>query len=94
MKKRKVTITVDEKTYRYLELLGGNPAAPSVRPGDVMAYLAQCVADGIRRPGAWERGWVQQAFDVSTLERRLFAAVERDEMMVTEHGQYVFLDKA
>ncbi len=28
----------------------------------VLEHLASSAADGVRRPGAWERGWVEQAF--------------------------------
>lgn len=27
----------------------------------VVEQLARAAADGIRRPGSWERGWIQQA---------------------------------
>jgi hypothetical protein len=50
-----ITVELDEETCSYLALLSetGDVA-------DVLATLAHHAADGMRRPGAWERGWVEQ----------------------------------
>lgn len=29
---------------------------------EVILHLVQSACDGLRRPGSWERGWIQQAF--------------------------------
>ena len=39
--------------------LEGNPAEVL---GGMLEHLASSAADGARRPGAWERGWIRQAF--------------------------------
>jgi hypothetical protein len=49
---RPVTLDLDDDTLRYLAVLG--------RPAEVLALLASAAADGVRRPGAWERGWITQ----------------------------------
>jgi hypothetical protein len=36
--------------------------SPKGDPKYTLQYLLGCVADGVLRPGAWERGWLEQAF--------------------------------
>ena len=54
-KTRAVTLTLDEDTCRYLAVLSASGDV-----AEVLALLAHHAADGVRRPGAWERGWVEQ----------------------------------
>jgi hypothetical protein len=64
--KKSFTIELYPDTVAYLELLGDNIGArPDHVVEDVLKHLAQSAADGVRRPGAWERGWVAQAFGSS-----------------------------
>jgi hypothetical protein len=65
-----VTIRLRPETARLLEVLAASDAVSSKRDGaslrekvaDVVYHLAMSAADGVRRPGAWERAWVEQAF--------------------------------
>lgn len=53
----KLTIELHEETVRALEVLSER--------GDAEATLHELAAravDGVSRPGAWERAWLQQAF--------------------------------
>jgi hypothetical protein len=60
MAKQTITLELDDETIRYLRVLGGVACGESVE--DVIAHLAHSAADGVRRPGAWERNWVIQCF--------------------------------
>ncbi|WP_437804527.1 hypothetical protein [Sorangium sp. So ce693] len=53
----KVTIELDDTTAAYLRVLSDDGTAE-----ETLSRLALHAADGVRRPGAWERGWVCQAF--------------------------------
>ena len=56
------TVTVADADVKYLERLAGDGAdyvADSVR--SLLEHLARAAADGVRRPGAWERNWIVQA---------------------------------
>ena len=57
--RRTIPIEVSEETYAYLEVLAREHWG-SVR--DVVGYLVQSAADGVRRPGSWERPWIEQCF--------------------------------
>lgn len=57
-----ISITVDARTAAYLRALTRSISVPRGTLEDVLAHLAHSAADGLRRPGAWERGWVEQAF--------------------------------
>lgn len=58
-----ITVEVSAETFELLSLLTKSPAmGEGATVAKVVAYLAHCAADGVRRPGAWERGWVEQAF--------------------------------
>lgn len=71
MKERRISIKVAEETFRMLQVLGKGWSGrlpgperddPAVQVESVVRYLVVCAADGVRRPGAWERGWLEQAF--------------------------------
>lgn len=48
-----VTIKLDAHTLSYLRVLGD--------PADVLQHLAHAAAEGVRRPGSWERSWLEQS---------------------------------
>lgn len=54
MAKHTLSVSVDPDTLALLAVLGD--------PKQVLAHLVHSAADGVRRPGAWERGWLHQAF--------------------------------
>lgn len=58
---RPITVEVSFEDFARLELLVGNEDNHGCVE-DVVGHLVQSAADGIRRPGAWERGWLLQAF--------------------------------
>lgn len=62
MKTRKITIEVSEETVELLEVLARSAAVPTGGVEEVLRHLAYSAADGVRRPGAWERSWIEQAF--------------------------------
>ncbi len=48
--------------YQTLAVLAQGPAfGPNATAEDVVAHLVSSALDGARRPGSWERGWIQQA---------------------------------
>jgi hypothetical protein len=55
-----VSIEIGEDDFKLLEALtrGKWPAAETV--AGVIEHLARHAADGVRRPGAWERDWLIQ----------------------------------
>jgi hypothetical protein len=58
-----ITVEVSEETYALIAVLGKSYAVG--RNGDVetvVRHLVHSAADGVRRPGAWERSWIEQAF--------------------------------
>jgi hypothetical protein len=57
-----ISITVDARTAAYLRALTRSTAVRSGTLEDVLRHLVCSAADGLRRPGAWERGWLEQAF--------------------------------
>jgi hypothetical protein len=68
----KITIDLDVETVRQLQELatsaamldpgGGRPTTGQQTIAKIVRYLVASAADGVRRPGSWERGWVEQAF--------------------------------
>lgn len=56
----KITIELTHETVTYLQVLVGAFGACDLE--GVIEHLAHSAAAGIRRPGAWERGWLMQAF--------------------------------
>ena len=58
---RRITIDIDDTLYALLEVLThGEYAAASV--DDVVLKLIDHAQQRVYRPGAWERGWLIQAF--------------------------------
>jgi hypothetical protein len=57
-----VTVTLSADAAAYLRQLAKSSAIESGKIEDVASHLLHSAADGVRRPGSWERGWVQQAF--------------------------------
>jgi hypothetical protein len=57
-----ISITVDARTAAYLRALTRSSSVPDGTLEDVVGHLVHSAADGLRRPGAWERGWVESAF--------------------------------
>ena len=56
------TIELSFETYRQLlHLIGAGITRPTSIE-EILKHLARCAADGVRRPGSWERSWVEQAF--------------------------------
>lgn len=61
---RKITIEVDDTVYSLLDVLGYTGALDGSRRSvdDVVMQLVDHAQQGVYRPGAWERGWLEQAF--------------------------------
>jgi hypothetical protein len=67
---KRITIEVSAEVFEHLQVLGRSVAMEGARPrlspelkvARVVGHLVNSAADGVRRPGAWERGWVEQAF--------------------------------
>lgn len=58
---KRITIDIDATVYALLEVLTRGESAPqSVE--DVVLKLIDHAQQGVYRPGAWERGWLIQAF--------------------------------
>lgn len=65
-----ITLRLKPQTARLLEVLAASDAVGSKRDvallhekvADVVYHLAMSAAEGVQRPGAWERAWVAQAF--------------------------------
>lgn len=59
----RISIEVDPETFELLRVLGKSYAVGGHGTvAQVVAHLVHSAADGVRRPGSWERGWVEQAF--------------------------------
>ncbi len=54
--KKRIVVTVDERTSEALAVLGSGDASAA------LAELASRAVDGVTRPGSWERPWLEQAF--------------------------------
>jgi len=66
--KLRVVLEFDPETAGYLGILACTPAVGAAADVPleravvhVLEHLAYSAADGVRRPGAWERQWIQQA---------------------------------
>jgi hypothetical protein len=57
MRPEQLTIEVSEEQLAVLAVL-----SPKGDPKYTLQYLLGCVLDGVQRPGAWERCWLEQAF--------------------------------
>jgi hypothetical protein len=62
-KLRRVEIHISEEQFAALTRLASSDAcAGGGGIQGVIDYLLHCCADGVRRPGSWERQWLAQAF--------------------------------
>jgi hypothetical protein len=66
---RRIQVDVDDQTLELLRVLAKSYAIALNSSADrrdpvraVIAHLVHSAAAGVRRPGSWERGWVEQAF--------------------------------
>lgn len=59
--KKRITIEVDHIVYELLGVLTKGKGAPQTIEG-VLSKLVDHVQQGVYRPGAWERSWLEQAF--------------------------------
>jgi hypothetical protein len=59
--KKTITIEIDPILYDLLQVLTCGPYAPESVEGVVMELIDHA-QQGVYRPGAWERGWLCQAF--------------------------------
>lgn len=67
---RHVTVTISAEAFGALAMLGrsyactgeGETIDDAQAVDRALVHMACSAADGVRRPGAWERGWVLQAF--------------------------------
>ena len=57
MRPEQLTIEVSAEQLAVLAVL-----SPKGDPKCTLQYLLGCVMDGVQRPGAWERCWLEQAF--------------------------------
>lgn len=53
------TVSLHKHTEKYLAVLARHNGCSIA---EILAQLGNFAADGMRRPGAWERGWLAQAF--------------------------------
>lgn len=66
-----IAIEIEQEDVALLQTLARSPGCAGETAADALAHLASSAADGVRRPGSWERAWIQQAFgeiDESALE--------------------------
>lgn len=57
-----ITVEISDHDWPYLEqLCGEEPEAVARDLSELLEHLARHAADGVRRPGAWERDWITQA---------------------------------
>lgn len=54
-----VRVDLDDVT-QLQRLVGQDDGYPAATLEELLEYLARAVADGVRRPGSWERGVVLQ----------------------------------
>jgi hypothetical protein len=66
---RRITVAVTPEEFELLRVLarthameGGPLFSAEGQVTRILRHLVHSAADGVRRPGAWERGWVEQAF--------------------------------
>ncbi len=60
--KGQIILDVDPEVEGFLEALANGTALGDGSASDAARHLIHSAADGMRRPGSWERGWVEQAF--------------------------------
>lgn len=61
---RSITIAIPEDVACFLDLLPGGA-------GDALAQLATSAAEGMRRPGSWEREWLAQVISADEWSHKL-----------------------
>ena len=61
---KKITVEVSDTVFDLLEVLAGERAGASreIRVRVVVETLIDHAQQGVYRPGAWERHWIEQAF--------------------------------
>jgi hypothetical protein len=67
---RHLTVSISGEAFEALAMLGrswavtgeGETIDDAAAVDRALVHLAASAADGVRRPGAWERGWIEQAF--------------------------------
>lgn len=57
-----IQVEVSDAGAKLLAVLGQSAAIPNGQVTDVLQWLVSCAADGVQRPGSWERQWLLQAF--------------------------------
>jgi hypothetical protein len=58
---KQITLEIDDTVYSLLEVLTIGKYSPNTVQG-VIEQLIDHAQQGVYRPGAWERGWLEQAF--------------------------------
>lgn len=62
----KITVELDADQVAALARLAGNLSTqgdtPQVKAQKALLDLADCAVTGARRPGSWEREWVERVF--------------------------------
>jgi hypothetical protein len=58
---RELTILVADDDLERLRAICADTDGYFEDPADLIEHLARSAADGHRRPGSWERGWLTQA---------------------------------
>lgn len=56
----------DDDAAALRQLVGGGAPVGAVDVAALLELLARAAADGVRRPGSWERGWITQATGYGT----------------------------
>ncbi len=69
MPSSKIMIDVDHDDIRYLRLLASEGVPAGEEVSSVLKQLISSVVDGMRRPGAWERGVVAQLFNNEFMDK-------------------------
>src|SRR5215469_7693105 len=59
---RKITIELSKTMYSLLEVLTKGEWAPAKTVQGVIEMLIDHAQQGVYRPGAWERQWLEQVF--------------------------------
>ena len=63
MKRRvQLELELEDDDVALLEVLAKSEAVGGLNVVDVVRHLVASAVDGVRRPGAWERSWLEQAF--------------------------------
>lgn len=66
---KRVTLMLTEETAELLAVLTRSEAmGGSSTVGEVVSHLVHLAADGVRRPGSWERQWLEPAFGLDWTE--------------------------